>query len=104
MECKQADGLSRDRRLERWRWPSWPLQICLFLRPCSAPLRSSLLIIARPPAWLLLIACVVLFLSSLSASTVLAVSGKDYVIVAGDTRMSDGYSILSRDVSKLFKL
>jgi len=36
---------------------------------------------------------------------VLAVSGKDFAIVAGDTRMSDGgYGISSRDQPKLFKL
>jgi len=36
---------------------------------------------------------------------VIAVAGKDYVIVAGDTRLSDGsYGILSRDSSKLCQL
>jgi len=37
-------------------------------------------------------------------STVLAVAGPDYAIVAGDTRMSTGFSIKSRNVSKIFQM
>ena len=36
--------------------------------------------------------------------TVMSLSGDDYIIVAGDKRISDGYSIVSRNVSKLCKL
>lgn len=36
--------------------------------------------------------------------TVLGVAGEDFAVIAGDTRMSSGYSILSRDVPKIYKL
>jgi hypothetical protein len=36
--------------------------------------------------------------------TILAVAGEDYCIIAASTRMSTGYSILTRDSSKLLQL
>eukprot|EP00808_Paulinella_micropora_P025251 g26847.t1 len=39
-----------------------------------------------------------------NGGTCLGVCGKDYAIVAGDTRMSEGYSIASRFVTKVCKL
>jgi 20S proteasome subunit beta 6 len=36
--------------------------------------------------------------------TVVSIAGKDYVILAGDKRLSMGFAILSRDSTKIFRL
>eukprot|EP00128_Syssomonas_multiformis_P005164 Colp12_sorted_trinity150504_noHs@393 len=41
---------------------------------------------------------------AMNGGTVLAVAGEDFAIVASDTRLSEGYEILSRDVPKTYQL
>ena len=38
---------------------------------------------------------------TISSGTVVAVAGDDFAVIGSDTRLSEGYSILSRDVSKV---
>lgn len=39
-----------------------------------------------------------------NGGTVVAVAGQDYCIIAADSRLSDGYTILSRNVSRVHRL
>lgn len=39
-----------------------------------------------------------------NGGTVVAVAGRDYCIIAADSRLSDGYTILSRNVSRVHRL
>ncbi len=39
-----------------------------------------------------------------NGGTVVSVAGDDYCIVAGSTRLSTGYSILTRDQTKILRL
>lgn len=36
--------------------------------------------------------------------TIVAIAGKDYVVLGGDTRLTQGYEILSRNVSRVHEL
>jgi 20S proteasome subunit beta 6 len=39
-----------------------------------------------------------------NGGTILAIAGKDFTVIAGDTRQSEGYSIQTRYAPKVFKL
>ncbi|XP_041368051.1 proteasome subunit beta type-1-B-like [Gigantopelta aegis] len=39
-----------------------------------------------------------------NGGTVLAIAGEDFAVIASDTRLSDGFSIYSRDVPKVYQL
>lgn len=39
-----------------------------------------------------------------NGGTILAIAGKDFTVIAGDTRQSEGYSIQTRYAPKVFRL
>lgn len=43
-------------------------------------------------------------LMNFSFRTTVAIAGKDFVVVASDTRLSEGFLIYTRDRPKIFKL
>lgn len=52
----------------------------------------------------ILVLKVMIYHYSFFLRTVLAIAGEDFSIVASDTRLSEGYSIHSRDSPKCYKL
>ncbi len=43
-------------------------------------------------------------LHSHTHSTILGIAGDDFAVIASDTRLSEGYSIFSRDCPKVYEL
>jgi 20S proteasome subunit beta 6 len=39
-----------------------------------------------------------------NGGTILAIAGKDFAVIAGDTRQTEGYSIQTRYAPKVFRL
>ncbi|KAG8293304.1 Proteasome subunit beta type-1 [Homalodisca vitripennis] len=72
------------------------LDVLLFCQKCGvAPLKTTLL--ARDVS-------VFYFLVFLSSRTTVAIAGPDFCVIASDTRLGTGYSILTREQPKLFRL
>jgi 20S proteasome alpha/beta subunit len=53
---------------------------------------------------IIIITIIMMFRYDDNGGTVVAVAGDDYCIVAGSTRLSTGYSILTRQQSKILRL